>query len=115
MQSVDFEKLGKRVREYRKAAGLTQQAVAEAIEIEPSNMSHIERGTVKTSLSTLVAIANVLGVTLDAFLCDSLDYAAGAYNKELSSLLADCTIEETRIITAMVRALKKELKSTRKI
>ena len=54
MRGVDYEKMGKRVRQYRKKAGLTQQQVAETIEIEASNMSHIERGKIKTSLNTIL-------------------------------------------------------------
>lgn len=110
MKGIDYNKLGKRVRHYRKAAGLTQQQVAETLELEPSNMSHIERGTIKTSLGTLTGIANILGVTLDALVCDSLEYAAAPYQQELSSLFGDCTARELRILSATVKALKRELR-----
>ena len=87
MRGVDYEKMGKRVRQYRKKAGLTQQQVAETIEIEASNMSHIERGKIKTSLNTITMIANVLGVTLDMLVCDSLDFVAVPYHKEFVDIL----------------------------
>lgn len=110
MQDVDFRRLGQRVRQYRKAAGLTQQQVADAIEIESSNLSHIERGTIKTSLSTLTKIANALGVTLDMLVCDSLTFASEPYQKEFASILADCDARELRIFTEAVKTLKKEMR-----
>ena len=111
VQGVDFEKLGQRVRQFRKAAGLTQQQVAEAIEIESSNMSHIERGTIKTSLNTLTMIANVLGVTLDMLVCDSLDFAGESYHKEFAAILEDCDAKELRIFTETIKTLKRELRT----
>lgn len=111
MRGVDYEKMGKRVRQYRKKAGLTQQQVAETIEIEASNMSHIERGKIKTSLNTITMIANVLGVTLDMLVCDSLDFVAVPYHKEFVDILSDCNARELRIFTETIQVLKKELRA----
>lgn len=108
MRDIDYERLGQRVRQYRIAAGLTQQQVADAIELEPSNLSHIERGKIKTSLATLVGIANALGTTPDMLLCDSLDHASPSYLNELADLLKGCTADELRIITATVRTMTNE-------
>lgn len=44
MREVDYKKLGQRIRERRLTLGMTQQQIAEAIGLEPSNISHIERG-----------------------------------------------------------------------
>ena len=55
---LDYQSIGIRIRRLRKAKGLTQQALAELSNQEPSNISHIERGATKLSLPTLVNIAN---------------------------------------------------------
>ena len=53
---LDYQAIGVRIRRLRKERGLTQQALAERSNQEPSNVSHIERGATKLSLPTMVNI-----------------------------------------------------------
>ena len=69
---MDYMDLGKRVRKQRLLIGLTQQELAERIGVSTSFVGHIERGTRKASLETLVALANALGVSVDYLLAESL-------------------------------------------
>ena len=64
---MDYESLGMRIRRARKAAGMTQADLAEKLGISTSFLGHIERGTRKASLDTLVKMANELGVSLDSW------------------------------------------------
>lgn len=61
------KKLGKRIKELRKNAGLTQEQVAEQIEMEQNTISVIESGRNFPTLVTLEKIANVLNVELSDF------------------------------------------------
>ena len=54
------KKLGKRIKELRKNAGLTQEQVAEQIEMEQNTISVIESGRNFPTLMTLEKIAKVL-------------------------------------------------------
>ena len=56
------KKLGKRIQEIRKAKKLTQEKLAEIIELDVPNISNIERGKRFVSASTLEKIINALGV-----------------------------------------------------
>ncbi len=69
---INYHALGQQIKHIRKANGLTQIALAEIIDIEPSNISHIERAASKVGLNTLVKIANALHCTVDELLCHSL-------------------------------------------
>jgi transcriptional regulator with XRE-family HTH domain len=62
------EAVGKRIRELRKARGLTQEGVAESAGINPKYFGSIERGEVNLSLSTLDRIAKALHVQPAALL-----------------------------------------------
>ena len=53
---------GKRVREVRLEAGMTQEALAEAAGLHPTFVSNVERGYRLASLATLVQIARGLEV-----------------------------------------------------
>jgi len=57
--------LGKRIKELRKAKGLTQEKLAELIEIETGSLSAIESGRHFPSLPTLEKIAHYLNTELE--------------------------------------------------
>ena len=67
--------LGKRIKEIRKYRGLTQEKMAEMIDLETSSLSGIESGRFYPSLHVLEKIATVLGVELiDFFKFSSVDF-----------------------------------------
>lgn len=67
--------LGKRIKEIRKYRGLTQEKVAEMIDLETSSLSGIESGRFYPSLHVLEKIATVLDVELiDFFKFSSVDF-----------------------------------------
>ena len=108
---LDYTALGKRIRRRRKELGLTQSVLAERVDLEASNISHIERGASKVGLGSLVKIANVLQCSVDDLLCDSLLWEREAFENELVKLTGDCTPVELRILTEQVRFLKNTLRS----
>ena len=60
---IDYKDFGQRVRKLRRAYGLTQEELAEKVDISASFMGHIERGSRIASLETLVSLCNVLKVS----------------------------------------------------
>lgn len=64
IQMVRVE-VGGRIRAARKAAHLTQSALAESAGITVESVSRIETGVYEPSLTTTVEIARVLGLALD--------------------------------------------------
>lgn len=62
---MDYQSIGRRIREVREYEHMTQEQLAERAGISTSFVGHIERGTRVTSLCTLYSICSVLGVKLD--------------------------------------------------
>ena len=69
---MDYIKLGSRIRDYRKRLNWTQEHLSEMAGISLSFLGHVERGTRKASLETIVAICNSLKVSPQYLLQDSL-------------------------------------------
>ncbi len=69
---MDYKSLGMRIRKRRKAMRMTQEELARKLGLSLSFLGHIERGTRKASIETLVAIANELSLSVDYMLQDSL-------------------------------------------
>jgi transcriptional regulator with XRE-family HTH domain len=62
---MDYSALGKRVRIRRKELRITQEKLAEMIDVSTSFIGHIERGTRKLSVETLYDLCKALDVSAD--------------------------------------------------
>jgi transcriptional regulator with XRE-family HTH domain len=61
-RDIKFEKsVGAKIREFRKALGLSQQKLADDANLEKRQVQRIERAENSASLSVIVAIAKALG------------------------------------------------------
>lgn len=63
-----FSLIGRRICQARKAKGYTQEALAEKIEMNPQNLSCLERGITGMSISSLIALCDALEVSADYIL-----------------------------------------------
>lgn len=68
-----YRDFGRRVRQQRNLLEMTQEKLAEKAGISLSFLGHIERGTRKASLDTVVKLSNALKVSPNLLLQDSLD------------------------------------------
>ena len=82
---MDYIDLGRRIRKQRTQRGWTQEALAERVNVSTSFVGHVERGTRKASLETLVSIANVLDVSLDYLLSGSINSSVSHTNEAVRS------------------------------
>jgi len=60
--------IGERIRRERKQLRLTQEHLAERLEISANYLAHLERGSRGASLETLLVIADRLRIPLPALL-----------------------------------------------
>lgn len=69
---MEQQALGKRIREERLKLNLTQEKLAEDVNLSTAYIGQIERGERSLTLENLAAVANRLGVTIDYLLSDSI-------------------------------------------
>lgn len=81
---MDLSSVGKNIRKYRLEKKIMQETLAEKTDLSANYIGMIERGEKTPSLSTLICIANSLGVTADMLLSDVIEQA---YNVKTSVLL----------------------------
>lgn len=70
---MNYKQLGKNIKCFRKYRNLTQENLAERVNISGSYMTMIENGTRNVSLDILIRLANELHVSLDYLICE--DYS----------------------------------------
>ena len=64
------DKFGERIKQYRIKLGLTQNQVAEQMDVTPGYISNVENGRTAMSLRFLVYYAKLMNVTLDSLVGD---------------------------------------------
>lgn len=79
--------LGARIAALRKAAGMNQSQLADRLKISPSAVGMYEQGRREPALDTLVALANVFGVSIDYLVTGRP--ASEAEQQTLNDLLLD--------------------------
>lgn len=95
---LDYKAIGQRIKIARIKADMTQEKLAERIDLSNSHVSNIETGTTKVSLTAIVTIANALGVTVDDLLCDSIIKARPQFEQDIQTLLNTCDDLDIRIV-----------------
>ncbi len=102
---LDYKAIGKRIKIARIRTDLTQEALADRVNLSPSHMSNIETGTTRVSLTTIVNLANALGVTVDDLLCDNLAHPRPQLERDIQEVLADCNGDELRLVKEVSRSV----------
>ena len=94
--------IGKRIQEFRKKRGMTQEELSEFIDISPHYLSALERGIYNIKLETLVKILNCLDCSADEVFCDVVNKSFALTTNRLSKKLEELSPEEQEKILAVV-------------
>lgn len=94
--------IGRRIQEIRKQKGLTQEQLAERVNISPHYLSALERGVYNIKLDLLVDILNVLNCSADEVFQDVVDSSSKIKASQLSEKLKGLPLQEQRKILEVV-------------
>ncbi len=108
--NIDYKIIGIRIKEIRNRIGWTQAKLAEESGVEPSYISHIERGVTKLSLPTLISICNALNASLDEIVYTNLNNSTHISFGMIEELLSDCTPDEISSIVEVIKTTKNVLR-----
>lgn len=81
---MDYIDLGRRVKTLRQQQHMTQEALAEKLDMSTSFLGHIERGTRVASLETLVKLCQVLDTDPNHLLEASIGSFARHFPEDMS-------------------------------
>ena len=105
MKNLDFENIGKKIKEKRISKGLTQDYIANMADVNTSHISNIENNRVKVSLTTLVQICNALDVTVDYILSDEYMDSDSVLNQTVVTELKKCDRNTKERILKIIQIL----------
>lgn len=103
---MELSNLGRRIKSERQKRGITQQQLAERIDISTNFMSLIENGR-NMSVDTLVNIANVFGVSVDYLLSDTVNVTKDNISAQINYNLSTLNDDERLFFLNMIKQYKK--------
>ena len=97
---MNYELLGKHIREQRKKKKYTLEQLAEKLDVSTTFIGQIERAKGIPSLETLVKIANVLEISVDSLLFGDLNNKSGNKHvvKKVEELTENFTSKEKELL-----------------
>ena len=108
---INYDFIGKQISMLRKRAGMTQEVLAEKINMSIPHISRIETGTTKPSLQTLVDICNALDTTIDHLMQDSVPAVKQSIEGRMGELLADCSVGELEMLADVTEVILKKTRA----
>ena len=94
--------MGNRIREARKARGLTQEQLSEKINITLEYMSQIERGLKTPSMQVFIKLVETLDVSADYLLRDTVSTRTLYGDKKVGSKLERLTPKQRVALEALI-------------
>ena len=80
---MNYSSIGDKIRRLRKENNLTQEVLAEQLDISYTYLSQVERGVRGINVDNLVLIANRFNISIDYLLSDYLNKDINKENKDL--------------------------------
>jgi transcriptional regulator with XRE-family HTH domain len=102
---VDYRALGEKIRKERNNLQLTQEKLAEKLDISESFLGLIERGERKLSIETLVKVSNELNVSIDYLLFESRKIVPNVVFDEVSTILETKKPEQVKRFLKLLKII----------
>ena len=96
--NIDYKIIGKRIKDARMKANITQQTLAEMIDASTAYLSRIERGEANVNLRRLMQISTVLKVPIQYLIAGTSEESEIYLKREFQELLSECTPDKQRLI-----------------
>ena len=105
MDDLNFENIGKRIRDVRISKKLRQEYLAHAANVNTSHISNIENNRVKISLTTLVHVCNAMNTTVDYILSNEYTETTSALDNAILRELQNCSDDKKEKILKIIQIL----------
>ena len=103
--ALDYSVIGQRIKQARLAKNLTQEDLAEKIDISVAFLSRVERGNSHINLKRLNQICGLLDVSEGYILNGASSNADNYLDKEFSDLLKNCYTDKQKLIYNVAKVI----------
>lgn len=95
---IDYELIGKRIRDARRKKGWSQEELSEEIDVAVAYLSRIETGTAQINLKRLIQISQALDEPIEKIISGTIPTQENYLDKDLYDILIKCTPAKQKLI-----------------
>lgn len=106
--ALDYNIIGERLKKARTDKGLTQEKLAEKIDVSIAFLSRIERGSSHISLKRLSQICDILEVSEGEILNGASNNSSTYLSSEFDNLLKNTTPEKQKLIYKIAKIINED-------
>ena len=106
--ALDYNIIGERLKKARIENNLTQEKLAEKLDVSIAFLSRIERGSSHISLKRLSQICDILGITEGSILNGSSNNSNTYLVSEFDDILKNATPEKQKLIYKIAKIITEE-------
>lgn len=103
--ALDYTIIGEHIKKARQAKHITQETLAEKLNLSVAFLSRIERGTSFINLKRLDEICEILGVSKSYILEGTSTNSKDYLSKDFSELLANCPKDKYKLIYNIAKVI----------
>ena len=104
---MNYRALGSRIKKRRLELNLTQEKLAEKVDLSAVYIGQIERGERKVTIDTLVKLANSLNTSVEELLKDSTSKNINARLNELVNIAKELDTSNIDKVIDVIKAMYK--------
>lgn len=101
----DYQAIGSRIRKVRETKGITQELLAESMDVSNAYISKIERGKTKVNLSNLDKICAVLETPTEYILSGTSTTSEDYMRNEIIEMLQGCSPRKIKLIAQVIKPI----------
>ena len=106
--ALDYTIIGERLRKARTEKHLTQENLAEKLDVSVAFLSRVERGSSHINLKRLSQICNLLGVS-EGYILNGVSSTSNNYlSSEFEEILSSASPEKQKLIYEIAKVIVKE-------
>ncbi len=106
--ALDYNVIGERLKKARNDKKITQEKLAEQLDVSIAFLSRIERGSSHINLKRLSQICEILGVSEGYILNGSSSDSKNYLNSEFSNVLNNISSEKQKLIYKIAKVISEE-------
>lgn len=103
--AIDYSVIGERLKKARKEKGLTQEQLAEKIDVSIAFLSRIERGSSQINLKRLSQVCEILEITEGDILNGTSSKSTKYLDFEFANLLKNCSADKQKLIYDIAKVI----------
>ena len=106
--ALDYTIIGERLKKARLEKNLTQEQLAEQIDVSIAFLSRVERGSSHINLKRLTQICNILGISVGLILNGASEDSSDYLNADFKEILEKASPDKQKLIYKIAEIIVNE-------